>query len=68
MHPVERARLERGMTRTELAAVSGVDRHTVGAIEAGRRAQARTVARLARALGLRVEDVVGEGSECDRAG
>lgn len=66
MHPVKRARLEQGLSLTELAARSGVNRHTIRFVEDGRPAQARTVARLARALGLAVDMVTGEVPACEQ--
>ena len=63
MHAVKRARLQKGWTLTELSARSGLDRHTIGLIEEERRSpSAPTVARLAAALGLPVEDVAEGGT------
>ncbi len=55
-------RTRQGYTLAALAAKSGVNASTISALEQLRRsAQPKTVGRLAEALGMRVEDLVGEG-------
>jgi transcriptional regulator with XRE-family HTH domain len=57
---IERAR--RGLSRRELAKRSGVNEHTISEAERGiRKPRATTVARLAEALGLEPEDLLGKG-------
>jgi len=54
---LRRLREERGLTRAELEARSGVDRDTIYAWESGRRTpSARRLAQVARALGARLDD------------
>ncbi len=63
--PLARLRSERtrqGYTLATLAAKSGVNASTISALEHLRRnAQPKTAGKLAEALGLGVEDLVGEG-------
>lgn len=55
---VREVRTRQGLSQRDLARLAGVTRQTVGGIEAGLYAPSATVAlRLARALGVRVEDL-----------
>lgn len=54
---LRKLREERGLTRAELEAKSGVDRDTFYAWESGRRVpSARRLAQVARVLGARLDD------------
>jgi mRNA interferase RelE/StbE len=58
-HPLRVYRDLRGLTQTQLAAASGVNRVQIADIEAGRKnGSARTIRKLAEALGLAVEDLI----------
>jgi transcriptional regulator with XRE-family HTH domain len=50
-------RLERGLTVAELAEQSGVNRQTIARIESGKPASVPTVYRLAKALGITVDEL-----------
>ena len=61
---LRRLREERGLTRAELEAMSGVDRETIYAWEAGRRVpSARRLAQVARALGAKLDDFFASTSD-----
>jgi len=56
-HPLRTLRVERGMTREQLAVASGVHSRTIASIELqGRRPQRSTGRAIAAALGVRPED------------
>ena len=57
MEELTRIRQERGMSQTDLAAASGVDRATINQVEGGRRsATIATLEKLADALGVEIAD------------
>ena len=58
LYRLKEHRERRGLTQEELAAISGVSRPTIAALELGyRRAYPRTTAKLARSLKVRPEDL-----------
>lgn len=59
---VRRLREERGLTQAELAARAGLNRSYVGGVERGqRRIGIGNIAKLARALAVKVETLFAEG-------
>lgn len=53
-------RLAMGLTQRQLETESGISRHEVSRYEGGRRTpRLQTIARLARALGVSVDDLLG---------
>lgn len=64
MSRLERFRIDRGLTKAELAERAGVSRDVVTAIELRkpRRVRSLTLARLARALGVGVEELMEDAA------
>jgi transcriptional regulator with XRE-family HTH domain len=59
LYRLKEYRERRGLTQEELALLSGVSRPTIAALELGyRRAYSRTAQKLARALKVKLEDLV----------
>lgn len=54
------ARLKRGWNQTALAFHAGLSVATVSYVESGRRKTPKAIAKIARVLGLRLEDLVLE--------
>lgn len=60
---LESVRLERGLTKTELALLAGLSRPTVIAAMAGKRVSLEARIRLAEALGVTLAEVDPDGAE-----
>lgn len=58
-------RAERDLTQAQLAALAGLDTTTVASLENGqtRRPHARTLARIAKALGLELRELLEDNEE-----
>ena len=56
--PLYVARLKRGWTRTDLAKKSGLDQPTITRIENGENQSPKSISKAAKALGVKMEDLL----------